>query len=871
MRARSLMVIAIRILALLCLAGAAGAQTFARCDVNGDGVVNQVDVRLISASLNRPAFGKLDARDADGDGRITLNDVRVCLQMCRGACNSQNVAPTAEAGPDQSVPLGATVNLSGAQSTDPDGPQPLTYAWQFTHRPPGSSAVLSNAAAINPSFVADVAGLYVVDLVVGDGLANSSPDSVAISTQNSAPVAHAGPDQSAFVGDRVVVDGSASTDVDGDFIAYQWTLVGRPPGSAAALTTNPKSPAASFVVDVEGTYAVQLVAFDGRQRSAPDVALITTGNTPPVANPKASCAAAPNVDCSAPIGSLITLDGSASTDVDGNPLTYAWSLVGRPAGSAAVLSAPTSISTTFQTDVPGNFAAQLIVNDGSSNSAPKTVTVTSTNVKPVAAATVNPISIASLPQLVQLDGSGSTDPEGQGLTYAWSLLAKPAGSAAALSSATAVTPTFTADTLGTYTAQLIVNDGFLSSTPVTVSASTTNQPPTANAGSDIGVFAGATVQLSSAGSSDPEGSPLGYFWSMLNKPAGSAADFNNANAANPTFVADRVGTYIAQLIVNDGVLFSAPDTMQVNAANSAPLANPDSYSTAEDTTLVVGAAAGVLANDFDGNGDPLTAILVGANPAGLALGANGGFTYAPPADFNGTTTFQYKANDGLADSNTVTVTITVTPVNDPPIANAGPNQNLPAAGLVQLTGAASSDPEGQPLTYAWTLTAKPAGSAATLSSATIVSPTFTADVGGTYTAQLIVNDGSLPSTPSTVTINVAALPTVTIAATDANASETGPDPGVFTFTRTGPTTLGLPINFTSGGTATNFFDYQTISSQVTIPAGQTSATVTITPVADALIEPAETVVLTIDPSPTTYLVGAQNTATVTIADACPTW
>ena len=119
------------------------------------------------------------------------------------------------------------------------------------------------------------------------------------------------------------------------------------------------------------------------------------------------------------------------------------------------------------------------------------------------------------------------------------------------------------------------------------------------------------------------------------------------------------------------------------------------------------------------------------------------------------------------------MTITVTAVNDPPVANAGPNQNLPAAGLVQLTGAASSDPEGQPLTYAWTLTGKPAGSTATLSNATIVNPTFTADLGGTYTAQLVVNDGSLPSAPSTVTIDVAALPTVTIVATTPNASGDG--------------------------------------------------------------------------------------------------
>ena len=155
MRARSLMVIAIRILALLCLAGAAGAQAFARCDVNGDGVVNQVDVRLISASLNRPAFGKLDARDADGDGRITLNDVRACLQVCRGPCGRAERRAHRARRPRPARAAGRDRCASTARGRPtPTARKPLTYAWQFTlRRPPAASVTALVGRVRRPSDV----------------------------------------------------------------------------------------------------------------------------------------------------------------------------------------------------------------------------------------------------------------------------------------------------------------------------------------------------------------------------------------------------------------------------------------------------------------------------------------------------------------------------------------------------------------------------------------------------------------------------------------------------------------------------------------------------------------------------------------------
>jgi VCBS repeat-containing protein len=102
--------------------------------------------------------------------------------------------------------------------------------------------------------------------------------------------------------------------------------------------------------------------------------------------------------------------------------------------------------------------------------------------------------------------------------------------------------------------------------------------------------------------------------------------------------------------------------------NTAPVATADSYSINEDEALNI-AAAGVLLNDTDADNEPLTALLVsGAQHGTLALNADGSFSYTPDANYNGLDSFTYKANDGEADSNVATVSLTVTPVNDAPVA-----------------------------------------------------------------------------------------------------------------------------------------------------------------------------------------------------------
>jgi hypothetical protein len=142
---------------------------------------------------------------------------------------------------------------------------------------------------------------------------------------------------------------------------------------------------------------------------------------------------------------------------------------------------------------------------------------------------------------VQLEGTHSTDVDGNALHFAWSILNKPATSAAILSDVTIPNPVFIADKAGDYVLQLIVNDGHAYSLPSTVTVSTSQVAPVANAGVPQLVMVGGTAHLDASASFDPSGGNLTYSWSMLSAPAGSAAILSSTSAQNPTLVPDVAG------------------------------------------------------------------------------------------------------------------------------------------------------------------------------------------------------------------------------------------------------------------------------------------------------------------------------------------
>lgn len=406
---------------------------------------------------------------------VMLAFAAIVLTGCGGGSGSPNpiTLPISNAGNLKNVTAGTPVTLDGSASTAAISAH-LTYHWTLASKPAGSQATLSDATSATPTLTTDLAGIYVVTLVVNDGTVDSTASTVTITaaTGNSAPVANAGSAQNVMTGTVVSLDGSGSSDANGDTLTYNWMLISKPAGSIASTTTmtGATTAAPTFTADVAGNYVATLVVNDGKVNSA--AATVTITATVTNATPVANAGPAQNVV----INSVVTLGGSASSDANGDPLSYSWVLTSKPAGSTATLAGSTTAAPTFTADSAGTYVATLVVNDGKVNSTAATVAITATvaNAAPVA----NAGAAQNVPTgaVVTLSGNGSTDANGDALTYGWTLTSKPAGSTASLSGATTAYPTFTADLTGTYVATLIVNDGKTNSASANVLIAVSNPP-----------------------------------------------------------------------------------------------------------------------------------------------------------------------------------------------------------------------------------------------------------------------------------------------------------------------------------------------------------------------------------------------------------
>ena len=220
--------------------------------------------------------------DLDGDGKpdvVVGAPFQDVVNPDQGQVSSPvatgNQAPIANAGPDQSVNEGALVNLNGSSSSDPDL-DPLTFLWTQTA---GPAVTLSNPASVTPTFTAPQVSVDTVltfQLVVNDGLVNSSPDTVNITVLNAnvnqAPVANAGPDQTVNEGAVVTLNGTGSSDPNLDPITFLWSQTAGP----TVTLSNSTSATPTFTapqVSASTVLTFQLTVSDGTLSSSDTVSI----------------------------------------------------------------------------------------------------------------------------------------------------------------------------------------------------------------------------------------------------------------------------------------------------------------------------------------------------------------------------------------------------------------------------------------------------------------------------------------------------------------------------------------------------------------------------------------------------------------------
>jgi PKD repeat protein len=562
-----------------------------------------------------------------------------------------NEAPTVTIGPDV-LATESAIQFDGSGASDKDG-SISRYEWDF------GDGTKSNEKS--PLHVYKNPGVYQVKLKIWDNTPtiNNSAEASKKVTINAKPVADAGANKMAAPGQKIEFSGAGSFDPDGYIADYEWNM-----GDGTIL----HGKIVEHAYAKAGTYKVKLKVIDNTlQPNAINFSEVTaTINSKPIAVAGTDLIVAPDQE--------FVLDGSKSFSNGSDIIRYEWEIV--PHGGT--LEGKTIKHALAN---PGVYFAILTITDnsGAINATAMDTIKIKVNSAPVANAGTN---VYTCERKIVLDGSHSTDADGDPLNYSWNF-----GDGSPVEKGVVVTHTYKKG--GTYPVILTVDDGMNVANSTSTNSITVkiNEPPIANAGSDMIVCTGETVRFNGGESKDPEGGALKYSWDF--------GEGSKGEGMNPTKIYKKGGTYQVTLKVEDdsGLPCNSDVTSIVVVVSESPVAHAGTDMVACANAVVK--FDGTKSTNYDGVVNSYTWDFGDGTVGG---GAAPTHSYAKPGVYRVTLTItgDVKGECDNSDSDQITVT-----VFDAPKVDFDIPQNYPVGKELTLRAKAEVSPGVNITDYLW--------------------------------------------------------------------------------------------------------------------------------------------------------------------------
>uniref|UniRef100_UPI001CD61332 tandem-95 repeat protein n=1 Tax=Priestia megaterium TaxID=1404 RepID=UPI001CD61332 len=631
---------------------------------NGVAVVNASGTFSYQPNLNFNGTDQFTVLVSDGQGGTAVSTVTVIVTPVNDAPTVPNYTFTTQ---EDSPVVGAVVG------TDVDG---NSLSYQLQNRPTNGVAVVNANGTFSYQPSLNFNGSDQFTVLVSDGQGGTAVSTVTINVipVNDPPITSNV--SFTIAEDSTLINRVVAVDPDGDPLTFSLQTT---PGNGVAVVNADGTFSYQPNLNFNGTDHFTVLVSDGQGGTA--VSTVTVIVTPVNDAPTVPNYTFSTQEDSPVVGAIV------GTDVDGNPLSYQLQVA--PVNGVAVVNADGTFSYQPNLNFNGTDQFTVLVSDGQGGTVVSTVTI---NVIPVNDPPITSnVSFTIAEDSTLINQVVAVDPDGDSLTF--SLQTAPGNGMAVVNADGTFSYQPNLNFNGTDRFTVLVSDGQggTAVSTVTVIVTPVNDAPTVPnytfSTQEDSPVVGAIV------GTDVDGNPLSYQLQVapVNGVAVVNADGTFSYQPNLNFN----GTDQFTVLVSDGQEGTAVSTVTINVipVNDPPITADLAFTINEDTPLTNQIPA------FDPDGDPLTFTLLNPPPSNgsVILGANGVFTYTPNLNYNGMDTFGVLVSDGKGGTSLSTVTLTIVPVNDPPVG--GDRAVTTTINLPVTSSIPASDPDNVTLTY----------------------------------------------------------------------------------------------------------------------------------------------------------------------------